>query len=97
MSPQGIPAAATDFGSSSQKSRFDQTSVSRGLIGRLGSIFKVFPAGCPAWIAREETKHEDAEEKEDDRVNGDLEGEHGDRPASVTGIILWGMTASAGG
>ena len=49
------------------------------------SIFQVFAARGAAWIARKKSEHEDAEEKEDDRVNGDLEGEHGDRPASVTG------------
>ena len=48
------------------------------------SIFQVFAARGAAWIARKEPEHEDAEEEEDDRVNGDLEGEHGDRPASVT-------------
>ena len=47
------------------------------------SIFQVFAAGGAAWIARKEPKDENPEEKEDDRVDGDLEGEHGDRPASV--------------
>ena len=61
------------------------------------SIFQVFAAGGAAWIARKEPEHEDAEEEEDDRVNGDLEGEHGDRPASETAIILWGMTGSQPG
>ena len=48
------------------------------------SIFKILAAGCPAGITRQESEHEDPEEEEDDRVNGDLEGKHGDRPASVT-------------
>ena len=48
------------------------------------SIFQVFAAGGAAWIARKESEHKYAEEEEDNRVDGDLEGEHGDRPASVT-------------
>ena len=63
----------------------------------ISSIFEVFPAGGAAGIARKEAKNEDADKKEDDRVNGDLEGEHGDRPASDTAIILWGMTGSQPG
>ena len=61
------------------------------------SIFQVFAARGAAWIARKEPEHKDAEKEEDDRVNGDLEGEHGDRPASDTAIILWGMTGSQPG
>ena len=54
------------------------------------SIFQVFAAGGAAWIARKEPEHKDAEKEEDDRVNGDLEGEHGDRPASVTRASSYG-------
>ena len=61
------------------------------------SVFEIFSAGGTAWIARQKAEHEDAEKKEDDRVNGNLEGEHGDRPASDTAIILWGMTGSQPG
>ena len=57
----------------------------------MASVFEILPAWGAAGITRQEAEHEDAEEEEDDRVNGDLEGEHGDRPASVTAIILWGM------
>ena len=54
------------------------------------SIFQVFAARGAAWIARKEPEHKDAKEEEDDRVNGDLEGEHGDRPASVTRASSYG-------
>ena len=54
------------------------------------SIFQVFAARGAAWIARKEPEHKDAEEEEDDRVNGDLEGEHGDRPASVRATSSYG-------
>ena len=54
------------------------------------SIFQVFEARGAAWIARKEAEDKDAEEEEDDRVNGDLEGEHGDRPASVTRAASYG-------
>ena len=54
------------------------------------SIFQVLAAGGAAWIARKEPEDKDAEEEEDDRVNGDLEGEHGDRPASVTRASSYG-------
>ena len=57
---------------------------------KVESIFQVFAAGGAAWIARKEPEHKDAEEEEDDRVNGDLEGEHGDRPASVTRASSYG-------
>ena len=90
MRPQGKPAAANDLGSSSEKSRFDQTSVLRGPMERGIQSFQVFAAGGAAWIARKEPKDENAEEKEDDRVDGDLEGEHGDRPASVTRASSYG-------
>ena len=74
----------------------DQTSAWRGLI-RIASILEVFATWRAAWVTSQEAKDEDAEEKEDDRVNGNLEGEHGDRPASDTAIILWGMTGSQPG
>ena len=54
------------------------------------SVLEVLTAGGPAWIARQEAEDEDADEKEDDRVNGDLEGEHGDRPASVRATSSYG-------
>ena len=38
------------------------------------SIFQVFAARGAAWVARKEPEHKNAEKKEDDRVNGDLEG-----------------------
>ena len=74
----------------------DQTSAWRGLI-RIVSILEVFATWRAAWVASQEAKDEDAEKKEDDRVNGDLEGEHGDRPASETETILWGITGSQPG
>ena len=74
----------------------DQTSVWRGLIG-IVLILEVFATWRAAWVTSQEAKDEDAEKKEDDRVNGNLEGEHGDRPASDTAIILWGMTGSQPG
>ena len=54
------------------------------------SIFEILPAGGAAGIASQEAKHEDPEEEEDDRINGDLEGEHGDRPASGTAPSSYG-------
>ena len=74
----------------------DQTSAWRGLI-RIVLILEVFTTGRAAWVTCQEAKDENAEKKEDDRVNGDLEGEHGDRPASETAIILWGITGSQPG
>ena len=90
MCRQGNRAAAYELASSLQKSCTDKTSVWRGLIGKLNSVFQVFAARGAAWIARKEPEHKDAEEEEDDRVNGDLEGEHGDRPASVTRASSYG-------
>ena len=55
----------------------------RGLLSQVISVFEIFSAGGAAGITREKAEHEDADKEEDDRVNGDLEGEHGDRPASV--------------
>ena len=74
----------------------DQTSAWRGLI-RIVLILEVLATWRAAWVTSQEAKDEDAEKKEDDRVNGDLEGEHGDRPTSETAIILWGMTGSQPG
>ena len=74
----------------------DQTSAWRGLI-RIVLILEVFATWRAARVACQEAKDENAEKKEDDRVNGDLEGEHGDRPASDTAIILWGKTGSQPG
>ena len=59
-----------------------QSSVWRGLPQQHESVFEILAAWCAAWITRQKAEDEDADEKEDDRVNGDLEGEHGDRPAS---------------
>lgn len=55
-----------------------------------GSVLEVLAAGGAAGIASQEAEHEDPEEKEDDRINGDLEGEHGDRPASGTAPSSYG-------
>mgnify|MGYP001572289691 CR=1 FL=1 len=74
----------------------DQTSAWRGLI-RIVLILEVFATWRAALVTCQEAKDENAEKKEDDRVNGDLEGEHGDRPASETETILWGMTGSQPG
>ena len=54
------------------------------------SVLEILAAWGAARVARQETEDEDADEKEDDRVNGDLEGEHGDRPASVTATSSYG-------
>ena len=69
----------SDPDSLSMQIRPRETSVWRGT----DSVFQILSAWCSAGIAREKAEHEDAEEKEDDRIDGDLEGEHGDRPASV--------------
>ena len=61
------------------------------------SVFEILAARCAAGIASQEAEHEDPKEEEDDRVHGNLEGKHGDRPASDTAIILWGMTGSQPG
>ena len=87
---QSTPAAAHELDSSFQKSRLDQTSVLRGLIEKVTQSSRSLRLGVRLGIARKEPEHEDAEEKEDDRVNGDLEGEHGDRPASVTRASSYG-------
>ena len=87
------PASVTAQG---QRKIDDQTSAWRGLI-RIVLILEVFATWRAAWVTCQEAKDENAEKKEDDRVNGDLEGEHGDRPASDTAIILWGMTGSQPG
>ena len=79
-----------------QKIVADQTSAWRGLTGFV-LILEVFATWRAAWVTSQEAKDEDAEKKEDDRVNGNLEGEHGDRPTSDTAIILWGMTGSQPG
>lgn len=42
------------------------------------SVFEILSAGSAAGITREEAEHEDADKEEDDRVNGELEGEHGE-------------------
>ena len=49
---------------------------------RLQSIFQVLATRGTARVTRQKTEDENPDEEEDDRVNGDLEGEHGDRPAS---------------
>ena len=55
----------------------------RGPSDTRDSVLEVLAAWRAAGVARQEAEDEDADEEEDDRVNGDLEGEHGDRPASV--------------
>ena len=54
------------------------------------SVFEILSAGRPAGIARQETEDENTDEEEDNRVNGDLEGEHGDRPSSVIATASYG-------
>ena len=68
---------------SRSKNLIQRTSVLRGPDWFPDSVFQVLAAWRAARVARQEAEHEDADEVEDDRVNGDLEGEHGDRPASV--------------
>ena len=75
-----------DPDSLSKQIRPRTTSVWRGP----DSVFQILAAWCSAGIARKKAEHEDAEEKEDDRIDGDLEGEHGDRPASVRGTSSYG-------
>ena len=67
-----------------------QTSVWRGLPRLTESVFEILPAGGPTGIARQKTEYENSQKEEDDRVNGDLEGEHGDRPSSVTATASYG-------
>ena len=57
---------------------------------RLLSIFQVFATRGTARVTRQKTEDENPDEEEDDRVNGDLEGEHGDRPSSVTATASYG-------
>ena len=75
-----------DPDSLSKQIRRKETSVWRGP----DSVFQILTAWCTAGIARKKAEHEDSEEKEDDRIDGDLEGEHGDRPASVTAASSYG-------
>ena len=42
-----------------------------------GSLFEILAAWGAAGIAGQKAEHEDPDEEEDDRVNRDLEGEHG--------------------
>ena len=76
-----MPAGGCDPATSNQAWSDNQTSAWRGPPGRW-SVLEILATWCAAWIARQKAEDEDADEKEDDRVNGDLEGEHGDRPAS---------------
>lgn len=46
------------------------------------SVFQVLTTGGATRVTRQKPEDENSYEEEDDRVNGDLEGEHGDRPAS---------------
>ena len=41
------------------------------------SLLEVLSARRPAGVAGQEAEHEDPNEEKDDRVNGDLESEHG--------------------
>ena len=75
-----------DPGSLSAQISNGETSVWRGP----GSVLQILPAWCSAGITRKEAEDEDTEEKEDDRIDGDLEGEHGDRPASVRETSSYG-------
>ena len=75
-----------DPDSLSMQIRPRETSVLRGP----DSVFQILAAWCSAGIARKKAENEDAEKKEDDRIDGDLEGEHGDRPASVRETSSYG-------
>ena len=68
---------------SCSKHLIHRTSVLRGPYETRESVLEVLAAWRAAGVARQEAEDKDADEEEDDRVNGDLEGEHGDRPASV--------------
>ena len=67
-----------------------QSSVWRGLPKQDESVFEILPTGGSTGIARQKTEDENSQKEEDDRVNGDLEGEHGDRPSSVTATASYG-------
>ncbi|KGG26564.1 hypothetical protein EV13_0450 [Prochlorococcus sp. MIT 0702] len=42
------------------------------------SVFEILTGWCPRRIAGQEAEDENRNEEEDDRVNGELEGEHGE-------------------
>ena len=57
---------------------WSRRSAPLGLMGfGRGSILEVFAAGGAAGITGQEPEHENPDEEEDDRINRDLEGEHG--------------------
>ena len=41
------------------------------------SLFEVLSARRPAGVAGKKAKHENPDKEEDDRINGNLESEHG--------------------
>ena len=41
-------------------------------------VFEILTGWCPRRIAGQEAEDENRNEEEDDRVNGELEGEHGE-------------------
>ena len=59
--------------------------------GRETSVFEVLTCWRPSGIAGQEAEDEYSNEEEDDRVNGELEGEHGDRSASSTSTTSYGV------
>ena len=71
---------------------FVVTPERRSFRSPLHSIFQVLATRGAAGVTRQKTKDEDPDKKEDDRVNGDLEGEHGDRPTSETAVSYTHLT-----
>ena len=64
------------------------------------SLLEVLSARRPAGVAGQEAEHEDPNEEEDDRINGNLESEHGRaegrgwRRTRSGATILWGTWTS---
>ena len=60
------------------------------------SLLEVLSARRPAGVAGQEAEHEDPDKEEDDRINGNLESEHGRaegrgwRRTRSGATILWG-------
>ena len=83
-SAQEWPAILTRASSAIAKERPVHVVTPEGCLfgSSLQSIFEVLAAWGAARVTRQKSKDEDPDKEEDDRVNGDLEGEHGDRPAS---------------
>ena len=80
LRPMSLPAQSGNSVQSDQ--------VLPGLIEESESIFQVFAAGGAAWINKK-PEHEDAEERRRPSKRRS-EGEHGDRPASVTRTSSYG-------